>query len=170
MSKPFLSTTYISQRAKNKFPTLGNSKSSIYEPGSISRTELGKWEPTNPRSEIKPATTEPASAGKKPRRKFDAPFKAAAVEHCRRHGGDLLQTANPYDNAAVESFFSTLKTECCRQHPLTTPAATKALLFNYIETLYNRTRLHSALGFQSPADFESSTPSPTSLGFPNSVR
>lgn len=78
----------------------------------------------------------------------------------RTHGleASMSRTANPYDNAAVESFFSTLKTECCRQHPLTTPSATQALIFDYIETFYNRTRLHSALGFQSPVDFESSTP------------
>ena len=44
-------------------------------------------------SEKKPATTEPLDAGKKPRRKFDAAFKAAAVEHCRLHGGNLFQAA-----------------------------------------------------------------------------
>lgn len=77
----------------------------------------------------------------------------------RTHGlqASMSRTANPYDNAAVESFFSTLKFECCRQHPLATPAATKAFIFDYIETFYNRTRLHSALGFLSPVDFESFT-------------
>jgi transposase InsO family protein len=77
----------------------------------------------------------------------------------RTHGleASMSRTANPYDNAAVESFFSTLKTECCRQHPLASPAVTKAFIFDYIETFYNRTRLHSALGFQSPADFESNS-------------
>jgi transposase InsO family protein len=78
----------------------------------------------------------------------------------RTHGlvASMSRTANPYDNAAVESFFSTLKIECCRHHPLASPALTKALVFDYIETFYNRTRLHSALGFRSPVDFESLTP------------
>ena len=77
----------------------------------------------------------------------------------RTHGleASMSRTANPYDNAFVESFFSTLKTECCRQHPLATPAATKAFIFDYIETFYNRSRIHSALGFHSPVDFESLT-------------
>jgi len=44
-------------------------------------------------SEKKPATTEPSDVGKKQRRKFDAAFKAAAVEHCRLHGNNLFQAA-----------------------------------------------------------------------------
>ena len=44
-------------------------------------------------SEKKPATTEPSGTGKKQRRKFDAAFKAASVEHCRLHGGNLFQAA-----------------------------------------------------------------------------
>ncbi len=39
------------------------------------------------------ATTKPAARAKRARRKYDAQFKAAAVEHCLRHGGDLLKTA-----------------------------------------------------------------------------
>jgi transposase len=44
-------------------------------------------------NENQPAKPEGAKAEKKPRRKFDAAFKAAAVEHCRRGGGDVMQTA-----------------------------------------------------------------------------
>lgn len=44
-------------------------------------------------NETNPATIKPAASAKRARRKYDAPFKAAAVEHCRRHGGDLLKTA-----------------------------------------------------------------------------
>ena len=78
----------------------------------------------------------------------------------RAHGlqASMSRTANPYDNAAMESFFSTLKTECCHQHPIADHAETKARIFHYIETFYNRVRLHSALDFQSPVAFESSTP------------
>jgi len=44
-------------------------------------------------NETNPATITPATAAKRSRRKYDAQFKAAAVEHCRRHGGELLKTA-----------------------------------------------------------------------------
>ena len=83
-----------------------------------------------------------------------------ASEEYRRllhaHGleASMSRTGNPYDNAAVESFFATLKTECLYRHSSTTRRETQALAFDYIETFYNRTRLHSALGYQSPVDFE----------------
>ena len=85
----------------------------------------------------------------------DAGYRAVL----RAHGlqASMSRTANPYDNAAMESFFSTLKIECCRQHPLADHAETKSRIFHYIETFYNRVRLHSALDFQSPVAFESST-------------
>ena len=66
----------------------------------------------------------------------------------------MSRTANPYDNAAMESFFSTLKTECLQHQPTTSRSQTQARVFDYIETFYNRVRLHSALGFLSPVDFE----------------
>lgn len=66
----------------------------------------------------------------------------------------MSRTGNPYDNAWVESFFSTLKTECLHRHSPATRRETQALAFDYIESFYNRTRLHSALGYQSPVDFE----------------
>ena len=76
----------------------------------------------------------------------------------RAHGleASMSRTGNPYDNAAVESFFSTLKTECLHRHSSATRLETQALAFDYIETFYNRTRLHSALGYKSPVDFENS--------------
>ena len=74
------------------------------------------------------------------------------------HGlkASMSRTGNPYDNAAVESFFSTLKTECLPRHSLATRREAQAVAFDYIETFYNRTRLHSALGYHSPVDFENS--------------
>jgi len=65
----------------------------------------------------------------------------------------MSRTANPYDNALAESFFATLKTECFAQTPATRAEA-KLLVFDYIETFYNPKRLHSALGYRSPVEFE----------------
>ena len=59
-----------------------------------------------------------------------------------------------YDNAAMESFWATLKTECfAHQIPLHLKQA-QTMLFDYIETFYNPQRLHSALGYLSPVQFE----------------
>lgn len=66
----------------------------------------------------------------------------------------MSRKANCYDNALVESFFSTLKTECFGKRQPTTTEQTRLLLFQYIESFYNPRRLHSALGFLSPLQFE----------------
>jgi putative transposase len=66
----------------------------------------------------------------------------------------MSRKANCYDNALVESFFSTLKTECFDQPWPATKQQTRLLLFDYIEGFYNRRRLHSALGYLSPLQFE----------------
>ena len=68
----------------------------------------------------------------------------------------MSRRGNCWDNAVVESFFATLKKEeVHRQHYLTREQA-KASLFFYIEIFYNRRRRHSALGYQSPNDYEQS--------------
>lgn len=59
-----------------------------------------------------------------------------------------------YDNAAMESFWSTLKTEWLHQRTFQTRQQAHSAIFDYIETFYNPKRLHSALGYQSPVDFE----------------
>ncbi len=59
---------------------------------------------------------------------------------------------NCYDNAVMESFFGTLKTEC--PGPFDTRAEARTALFEYLEVWYNRQRLHSTLGYYSPVDFE----------------
>ena len=58
-----------------------------------------------------------------------------------------------YDNAMKESFFATLKTECATD-PFATRAEARTTIFEYIEVFYNRQRLHSALGYHSPEQFE----------------
>lgn len=65
----------------------------------------------------------------------------------------MSRTGNPYDNALAESFFATLKTEAFAQTPATRTEA-KLRVFDYIETFYNPKRLHSALGYKSPVEFE----------------
>ena len=66
----------------------------------------------------------------------------------------MSRSGNPYDNAAMESFYSTLKIECLHRQELTTAAAIQAVTFAYLEVFYNRERSHSALGYKSPVDFE----------------
>jgi transposase InsO family protein len=58
-----------------------------------------------------------------------------------------------YDNAMMESFFSTLKSECATE-PYNSRAEARLSIFEYIEVWYNRQRRHSALGYQSPEAFE----------------
>jgi putative transposase len=63
---------------------------------------------------------------------------------------------NCYDNAVIESFFGTLKTECVTG-PFRTRALARTTIFEYLEVWYNRQRLHSTLGYHSPVDFEKLT-------------
>jgi len=60
---------------------------------------------------------------------------------------------NCYDNAPMESFIGTLKTECA-DHQFATRAEARRAIFEYIEVWYNRRRLHSSLDYLSPAEFE----------------
>jgi putative transposase len=69
----------------------------------------------------------------------------------------MSRTGNCYDNALSESFWATVKTECFdnfRSGIPDTKAQALQALFGYIEVFYNRERLHSALGYKSPAQFE----------------
>jgi len=66
----------------------------------------------------------------------------------------MSRKGNCYDNAAVESFFGTLKTELVYQRQYATRAEARADIFEYIEVFYNRVRCHSALGYKSPVRFE----------------
>lgn len=61
---------------------------------------------------------------------------------------------NCWDNAVTESFFHTLKTECVYQTHFKTREQARQEIFDYIEVFYNRQRLHSALGYMSPACYE----------------
>ena len=66
----------------------------------------------------------------------------------------MSRKGNCWDNAVVESFFGTLKLELDLDSVIGTRAFTKGVVFEWIEVFYNRQRLHSTLGFKSPAEFE----------------
>jgi transposase InsO family protein len=61
-----------------------------------------------------------------------------------------------WDNACMESFWSTLKTELVHHERYATREQARQSIFEYIEVFYNRQRLHSALGYRSPEAFEAS--------------
>lgn len=69
--------------------------------------------------------------------------------------GSMSRKANCYDNAAMEAFWSTLKLELVYRCEFDDASQLRQALFDYIEVFYNRQRLHSALGYQTPAGFES---------------
>jgi len=76
--------------------------------------------------------------------------QALVAYHCQI---SMSRTGNCFDNAAMESFFSTLKSECATGQ-FATRAQARTAIFEYIEAWYNRQRLHSALGYLSPEEFE----------------
>jgi len=73
-----------------------------------------------------------------------------------RHGLEcsMSRRGNCYDNAVVESFFGTLKTELIHHHTYATRHQARLALFEYLEVFYNRKRRHSTLDYLSPAEYE----------------
>jgi transposase InsO family protein len=73
-----------------------------------------------------------------------------------RHGIAVSMSGrgNCYDNAMMESFFATLKTECVHGQMFATREQARSAIFQYIEVFYNRRRLHSSIGYVSPESFE----------------
>src|SRR5688572_12392862 len=69
----------------------------------------------------------------------------------------MSRKGNCYDNAAMEAFWSTLKREALEASAQWSPDQVRHVTFEYIEAIYNRSRLHSSLGYQSPVDFEHQT-------------
>ena len=66
----------------------------------------------------------------------------------------MSHSGNVWDNAAMESFFSSLKTERTASRTYRTREQAKADVFDYIERFYNAVRRHSTLGYISPVEFE----------------
>ncbi len=78
------------------------------------------------------------------------------VDELRRHGFriSMARKGNPYENATMESFFKTLKYEEVYLFDYETLADVLDRLPYFIEEVYNRKRMHSALGYMSPVNFE----------------
>ena len=66
----------------------------------------------------------------------------------------MSRSGNCWDNAAMESFFSSLKTERIARKTYRTRNDARADVFDYIERFYNPKRRHSTIGYMSPMDFE----------------
>src|SRR5713101_519289 len=80
------------------------------------------------------------------------PFQRLLADHgvtC-----SMSRAGNVWDNAAMESFFSSLKTERTASKTYRTRDQAKADVFDYIERFYNPRRRHSTLGYLSPMEFE----------------
>lgn len=89
----------------------------------------------------------------------DRGIQYACAEYRRelqRHGlvASMSRRGNCYDNAAMEAFWSTLKREAMAESDQWTKDRVRRELFEFIESDYNRSRLHSSLDYQSPVDFE----------------
>jgi putative transposase len=87
-----------------------------------------------------------------------AQFASAAYRQIlAQHGllASMARKGNCYDNAFIESFWSSLKYELVYHRRFATLAEARTAIFDYIETFYNPTRLHSSLDYLSPINFES---------------
>jgi transposase InsO family protein len=73
-----------------------------------------------------------------------------------RHGirCSMSRSGNCYDNASMESFFKTFKVELVYQERYANRQEARRSIHSYIEVFYNRQRLHSSLGYRSPAEYE----------------
>jgi putative transposase len=81
-----------------------------------------------------------------------AAYQALMIEH--QIEPSMSRKGNCWDNAVVESFFSTLKRELTHHESYAGHDEARRSLFEYIEVFYNRRRRHSTLGYPSPAEFE----------------
>ncbi len=102
------------------------------------------------------------------RRTYSSEFRSEAVELAARSGKSITEverelglaqvsmrrSGNCYDNALMESFWATLKTELVEEQPFASHAAARCDILLYIEGFYNLRRRHSAPGYLSPMEFE----------------
>jgi len=79
-------------------------------------------------------------------------YQALLAQH--RITVSMSRKGNCYDNAAMETFFRTLKAECVDLHVFRSRTHARSVIFEFLEVYYNRQRLHSTLGYCTPAAFE----------------
>jgi putative transposase len=89
----------------------------------------------------------------------DRGVQYASIDYGRRLSArsiaiSMSRVGNPYDNAKAESFMKTLKAEEVNGKAYTTLAHARRDIGRFIDTVYNTQRLHSALGYKPPAEFE----------------
>ena len=78
------------------------------------------------------------------------PYRRVLERHAIRQS--MSRRGNCLDNAPMESFFASLKKEHVHHTRFHTRAEARAAVFEYLEVFYNRQRLHSALGYRTPAE------------------
>ena len=102
------------------------------------------------------AATGPRARGQSRKRESTQYASSAYRAVLEKHGlvCSMSRRANCWDNAVAESFFSTLKAELVERTNFKTRSEAATAVFDYIEVFYNRKRMHSALGYRSPASFE----------------
>jgi putative transposase len=84
-------------------------------------------------------------------------YTSLGYQACLKQEGievSMSRTGDCYDNAAMESFFATLKKECVHRQQFQNRRQAREAIFEYLECFYNPVRLHSTLGYTSPRDFE----------------
>jgi putative transposase len=84
-------------------------------------------------------------------------YASSGYQECLKQEGievSMSRTGDCYDNAAMESFFATLKKECIHRHHFQNRSQARQTIFECLECFYNPVRLHSTLGYTSPRDFE----------------
>lgn len=99
----------------------------------------------NPKREVIIHSDQGAQYGNDERKRFCSVHRLAP---------SMSRRGNCYDNAAVESFFSSLKKEKIRRYIFKTREEARAEIFDYIEVFYNRARRHQHLGHISPETYE----------------
>jgi putative transposase len=77
-----------------------------------------------------------------------------ALLHSHQILPSMSTRGNCYENANIESFWSTLKSELIHRHSFHNLPQARSAIFEYIEIFYNRQRLHSALDYKTPVEFE----------------
>jgi putative transposase len=87
-----------------------------------------------------------------------AAYVSLLVKHQIR--GSMSRTGNPYDNPQAERFMRTFKYDEVYLSDYQTLSEARASIRHFIEEVYNRKRLHSALGYLPPVEFEQSLPQP----------